>query len=256
MSQNNNDIESLRREVETLKSENAQLKSDFDQFIYVVSHDFNAPLRGISNLVNWIKEDLGVGLTEQLSEYSSLLQIKVEKMRVMLDGLLELSRISRKNLDFNLIEPDQLIPDLVREVVPGSTIKIKCVGNCPPFETFRSKLQETISQVISNAIRFHHSTNGNISVEWKKENDFLVIKVTDDGPGFSPDLAEKVFLPFFSLHPEKNTAGIGLSLVEKIASYAGGAVSIQSEIGKGTVVTINWPIIRFGNTHPEIFKTS
>lgn len=242
-----NEIKSLEKEVEALRSENAGLKKDFDQFTYIVSHDLNAPLRGISNLVTWITSDLGDSLPEQIKEYVSLLQERVEKMKRMLDGMLEISRVSRKNLDIRHFDPDKVIPALCKKLQPENGPKISCKGNCPGFETYAIKLEEALSHIIENSIRFHESEIGTISITWKQEDAFLVLTITDDGPGFSPEMSEKVVLPFFSLHPEKNTAGIGLSLVQKIISFAGGSMSIYSEKKMGTEVCVKWPM----NVNPQ-----
>jgi light-regulated signal transduction histidine kinase (bacteriophytochrome) len=93
--------EAAEQRVKALEHQLAELEkrnTELDQFAYIASHDLRAPLRGITNLVTWIEEDLGAAMPRKVREHVSLLKSRAVRMDRLITGLLELARIGRMRL--------------------------------------------------------------------------------------------------------------------------------------------------------------
>src|SRR5690349_11122338 len=101
--------EELLEELQGLRKALHQNSADLEQFTYVASHDLRAPLRGISNLSQWLEEDLGPQLSQGSRRQMELLRGRVQRMEGMLDGLLDYSRAGRVRHKPEPVPVDRLI---------------------------------------------------------------------------------------------------------------------------------------------------
>ncbi len=224
-------------------------KADLEQFAYVASHDLKSPLRGISNLASWIRDDLDEQFTEQTSEYFELLQGRITRMETLLQDLLDYSRAGRKKASVATVPVDELLEDVVDLVSPPAGFDVQVQAPHVEITTTPTPLRTCVQNLVQNVFKHHDKKEGRILVAAAidVETGDLVIEVVDDGPGIAPKFHEKIFAVFETLRPrdEVEGSGIGLALVRRLVHEVGGQIEVESplEDGRGTCFRMSWPLL-------------
>ena len=233
--------QALRGQTAALKQSNDELES----FAYVASHDLKAPLRGISNLADWIVEDIKSGAANDVDQHVEKLQGRVRRMEDLLNGLLQYSRAGRDNAEVHDIELETELAELFALLEPPSGIRLSLSPGLPLLRTPRAPLEQVFRNLFSNALKHHDGTQGVVTVSARDLGSSYEFAVQDDGPGIPPEFHEKIFKIFQTLRrrDEVEGSGIGLSIVKRIVSSAGGGVSVDSDPGqgRGTTFRFTWP---------------
>jgi PAS domain S-box-containing protein len=216
---------------------------ELDQFAYITSHDLKAPLRGIANLSQWIEEDLGENVTDDIRSQLDLLRGRVHRMEGLIDGILQYSRIGRIKSETEAVDVGRLLLDIVDLLAPPEGFRIEIAPNMPTISTERLRLQQVFQNLIGNAIKHHNRPNGHICVSFADTGPMYEFAVADDGPGIAPQYHQKIFVIFQTLAARDKVegTGIGLSLVKKIVEGHGGHIWIESSEGAGTTFRFTWP---------------
>lgn len=214
---------------------------ELDQYAYVVSHDLKAPLRGIYNAIQWIEEDHGSELSQQMKKYLSIIPDRIKRMDDLIDGLLNYARIGREKPLKEFVDVNILLRDIAELIVPENfSIEI---NKMPSFNTERIRLEQVFSNLISNAVKYASNGDGKITItcnELPKHYEFMV---ADNGIGIDPEYHEKIFVIFQTLREKdaKESTGIGLAIVRKIIEDQQGTIRVVSENGKGAAFLFTWP---------------
>jgi PAS domain S-box-containing protein len=216
---------------------------ELDRFVHIVSHDLKAPLRAISNLSQWIEEDLEGKLSVENQQQMTLLRDRVHRMQIMIDGLLEYARAGRTEADLEPVAVTELLAEVIDSLDPPSTFKIEIAPEMPILQTKRLPLSQVFANLISNGVKHHPRPDGLIQISSQDKGDFYEFAVADDGPGIAPEHHEKIFMIFQAVNPQnsQDSSGIGLSIVKKIVETEEGTIRLASEAGKGTTFYFTWP---------------
>lgn len=216
-----------------------RLKEEFDQFAYIYSHDFKAPLRAISNLTDWISEDLVDNDNEDIKENLSLLKSRVDRLNKMVEATAKISRIERYDLKTEAFSPRSVVN------IIADKLNITVENNLDTDEItgYKSKFEIVISEILKNAIEAKKD-DLQVSMNSVIKDNYLVIDITDKGRGISKEVLPKVTDLFYTVQNKDACVGVGAGLyyISKILAFVGGEMSISSELGEQTTVTIKWPI--------------
>jgi len=233
--QHERDTEERQRELE-------RSNADLEEFAYAASHDLRAPLRAIANLAQWIGEDLGATASPAALESLDLLKGRVVRLQVLLDGLLNYSRIGRaaKVEDVDVAE---VLRDIVAILAPPAGFVVCWDADLPIVRTHRPPLQVVLENLIGNALKHHDREEGRITVALRAEEGVAECRVSDDGPGIPPRFHERIFVIFETLasRDDVESAGIGLALAKKQVRQHGGQIRVESAPpARGTSFVFTW----------------
>lgn len=233
-------LNSLLAQAATLLDERNQ---ELDRFVHIVAHDLKAPLRAISNLSEWIEEDLEGTLTADTQQQMDRLRGRVRLMESTINGLLDYARAGRTDATIETVSVDRLLTETIDSLSPPPTFEIAIAPGMPTLQTKRLLLSQVFANLIGNAFKHHDRSDGSIHVSSRKQGDFYEFAIADDGPGIAPADRERVFVIFQAANPQKNpdSSGIGLAIVKKIVETAGGTIRLESELGRGTTFYFTWP---------------
>lgn len=228
-------------------SENIRLlerkNQELDQFAHIVSHDLKAPLRGIDNIVTWIEEDHSTELPPKIKEYIQLIKGRLQRAEGMIKGILLYARVGKQAHEREFVNLNELLQDITENVAmrPGLTLDVQ--ADLPEIHTEKIPLQQVLSNLISNAIKYHDKPEGSIKVFVKNSSDHYRFFVEDDGPGISRNYHDKIFTIFQTLQERDSfeSTGVGLAIVKKILDDRKQKIFLTSEPGKGSVFSFTWP---------------
>jgi signal transduction histidine kinase len=163
-----------------------------------------------------------------------------QRMKKMIDNLLELSRIGRENAVKEVAD----LHDIVREVEDNilklredNGARIIIQSALPSLPVHRSDIIHLFQNLLSNAIKFRKKDVAPvISIDAKEEEEGWLFRVADNGIGMAPDESEKIFEIFTRLHGRDSYegAGIGLAICKKVVQHHGGTIRVESEEGLGS----------------------
>lgn len=233
----------LFAEAQRLIAELDESNKDLDQFAYIASHDLKAPLRGISNLSQWLEEDLADALTPSARQHLGLLRNRVERMEGLINGILDYSRAGRLRTKSELVDVGKLLQESIEMLSVPAGARIEVAPDMPQLTTERVPLQQVFMNLLSNALKHSKRTDPRVTVTARDHGDFIEFSVTDNGPGIAPEFHERVWGIFQTLEPRDvvEGTGIGLSVVKKIVGHKGGHVDIHSQEGAGATFLFTWP---------------
>lgn len=242
------DIQDRKEAEQKLAEYMAELErsnNDLEQFTRIASHDLKAPLRGISQLVSWIAEDLESGDHTQVHQNIDMIQTRIRRLEQLLNDLLTFSKVGRGKEVCREIAVESMAKEIFDLSHPPKGFELKVEGELPVFNTLAAPFELIMRNLISNAIKHHGSDTGIITVSARdadKQN-FYEFSVSDDGQGIDPKYHSVVFEMFSSLRPkdEVEGTGMGLSIVEKIVRTYGGEIHLESDVGQGTTIRFLWP---------------
>ena len=234
--------ETLEKRVAQRTAEAKRRAEELEQFAYVTSHDLKAPLRGIANLADWLQEDLKGNLSTEADEQFALLQDRVRRLQVLIEGLLEYSRVGRVHGAAVTVSTEPLLREVIDMLSLPEDAVVNIAPEMPVLTTDELRLSQVFSNLIGNAVKHHTGGQINIWVSVREAEKFYEFSVADNGPGIAPQYREKVFKMFQTLTPRDlgDDSGIGLALVKKIVEEQGGSVTLEAEEGKGSIFRFTW----------------
>lgn len=231
-----------QRLLEQLEKSNLELK----EYAHVVSHDLKSPLRSISALVSWIKEDCSEIIEQKGSKNLDLIEGTVEKMENLINGILTYSEIERTEEGESLISMQKVIENILGLLYIPDHIKVHIDGELPTLFANEMRMQQLFQNLISNAINYIDKEKGQVEISHQEVDDFRVFSIKDNGVGIPQQYHKKIFGIFQSLDSsgQNGSTGIGLSIVKKIVEQYNGEITLDSKEGQGTTFYVKLKKIR------------
>ena len=254
-------IESQRKALSEFNGRLIAANKELEAFSYSVSHDLRAPLRHIDGFARLLCEAYGKEIPEQVQHYVDRILAAVGTMGRLVDGLLSLAGIGRKEIrcdDVNLKDLVQgAIADLSSET---GKCKVEWRVDALPIVSCDPRLLSLVfSNLLSNALKFTRNVeNPVIQVGTQVNSGRLTIFVRDNGVGFDSRYADKLFGVFQRLHREEDFegTGIGLATVQRIIQRHGGEVWAESTPGKATTFYFTLEPRLQGTARDEVAEAS
>lgn len=228
----------LEQQVEQRTAQLTAANQELAAFSYSVSHDLRAPLRHIAGFSAILMEDYGAQLVPAAQSYLTRIQDATDNMAELIDDLLNLARIGRQDMRRNRTDLNALVEGTIRDLETeqaGRQIDWR-VKSLPTLDCDPGLIKVVFVNLLSNAVKY---TRGRepavIEVGTKSQDGVSTIYVRDNGVGFDPKYADKLFGVFQRLHrkEEFEGTGIGLATVQRIVRRHGGTIWAEAEFGKG-----------------------
>jgi PAS domain S-box-containing protein len=231
--------EELEQRVRERTDELESAVQELDSFSYSVSHDLRAPLRAIDGFSTILVKEHARSLSPEILAYLQKIQANTRKMGLLIDDLLDFSRMSRQPLNRSFVKPAEIATESyegLRMDVAGRQIKLEIL-EMPVCSADPILLSLVYANLLSNALKFTRERDvAEIKVGSMRDGEETAYYVKDNGIGFDMKYATKIFGVFQKVHedPSKEGTGVGLAIVERIIRRHGGRIWVESVPGKGT----------------------
>ena len=227
--------EDLRQRAAQLEAANKELEA----FSYSVSHDLRAPLRSIDGFSHVLLEDYSDQLPDEGRNYLERVRAAAQRMAILIDDLLNLSRVTRTALQPRFINLSKMVEEILQGLRENQRERAVTISIVPDLmvEADPHLMHIVLENLLSNAWKFTSKQKQTViefgQKPYVKERTFYV---RDNGVGFNMEYADKLFGAFQRLHSvsEFPGTGVGLATVQRIISIHGGQIWAESAEGKGT----------------------
>jgi PAS domain S-box-containing protein len=217
-----------------------------------LSHEFRTPLHAVSGYLEILQQNIHGGLTlDQRRDVERIHQAQ-EHLMALVNMILDFAKLEGGPIELSMAEipieetlraADALLePQFAKKEI---TYTHHTGDSTLTVFADREKVQQIILNLLANAMRFTPS-GGAVDLDWRIENDNVVVRVRDTGPGIPDAKTEQIFEPFVQLRepgsaPSGGT-GLGLAISRDLARAMGGDVNVKSSVGAGSVFTLTLPL--------------
>lgn len=245
-----------------LKQKNQELErsnKELIEFNYAASHDLQEPLRKIQTFISRINEKEFDNMSDRGKEYMERIVSAAARMRILIDDLLQYSRTNKSDALFEQIDLNvalAVVTQDLSEIIFENEVTLNH-PKLPVVRGIRFQMQQLFVNLISNSIKYKKPSVRPIitityaKVKAKNENikddthaEFHKLTFQDNGIGFEPEHAEKIFLLFNRLHAKSEYpgTGVGLAICKKIISNHNGYIFADGKLEEGATITLYLPI--------------
>lgn len=241
-----NELLKARKKADDAVQRLKQANSDLEHFAYTASHDLQSPLRTISGMIHLLEKKKIIEPGTEGEALFSLIKSNSNQLRLMVRDLLEYSKV-----DDNLPEHSPIsIKEVCQQAINMLQVDIENnqavfeISEMPVVSGSKSQLVRLFQNLFENSIKYRSERAPVIAVTSEKTEDYYQILVKDNGLGFDMKSATEIFSFMKRLHTANNIpgTGIGLSACKRIIANHDGTISAESELGKGSVFKLQFPI--------------
>ncbi|MEO6734206.1 MAG: PAS domain S-box protein [Ferruginibacter sp.] len=232
----------IRKSQARLIANNMELErknKELQQFAYVASHDLQEPLITTGNFVGLLQKQYLGRLDNKADQYLSFIMQSSERMRTLITGLLEYSRIGA-NKELQLVNTQCLLREVLNDlnvVIHTSGAHIT-VGELPVIRGYDAEIKQLFHNLLANAIKFRkNDVPLQINIAAIEKEDFWEFTISDNGIGLEKKHSERIFVIFQRLNNRSHYpgSGIGLSYCKKIVELHKGNIRVESIPGTGSI---------------------
>jgi signal transduction histidine kinase len=227
-----------------LEGRNAEL----ERFTYTVSHDLRSPLVTIRGFLGYLRQDAASNDLSRFDKDMGRIANAVDRMQVLLNDLLELSRVGRimnppENISIGTLVQETV--NLLNAQLDARKVRIQLQNDLPVVLGDHTRLIEIMQNLISNAVKFmgdQQDPEIEIGTDGLDKDGKAILFVRDNGIGIEPKYHERIFGLFNRLDPTVEGTGVGLTLVKRIIEVHGGRIWVESQPGAGTTFFFTLPV--------------
>ena len=241
------DLRVLGRRLDWLRTELKELNAQKQQFLRHVSHELKTPLTAIREATELLHDGIGGELTTQQAEITHILRDNSLRLQKMIENLLNFTRVEalQPKLNLQALQMSELINKVIHAhalSIRNKKISVETDFDAKEMMADEEKLTIVLDNLISNAVKYTPNA-GQIKVSSSQEKKWLMIEVSDSGPGLSKEDQNKLFDPFYrgvAINKSLiNGSGLGLTIAKDLVEAHGGSIQLApSETGAHFIVRL------------------
>jgi signal transduction histidine kinase len=212
-----------------------------NEYAHMVSHDLKAPLRSIDTLINWFIEDNQAMMNETNMKSLNLILSNVEKMDLLIKGILNYTAIDNKENQDRIIDLNILIKETLRTIHISEHVEITIKNQLPKVFGNDFRYKQLFQNLIQNAIKYNDKEKITVEIGNSESDGQISFYIKDNGIGIPEQYQTRIFDIFSKLKNNDPSSGIGLSIVKKIIDFYNGTIWLESQENIGTTFYFTIP---------------
>ena len=243
-------------ELRTTEAELRRSNEELQQFAYVASHDLQEPLRMVTSYLQLIEQRYGDQLDEQAREFIGFAVGGAVRMKQLITDLLLYSRVQTNREEFKAVDLNVLVSNVLQNLhsMITDTKAEVLVDPLPTISGNATLLTQLFQNLLNNSLKFRSAEPPRIEVRVERAGPMWKLSIRDNGIGFEPRYANRIFVLFQRLHSQAKYSGtgIGLAICKKVVESHAGDIWVESEPGIGSTFYFTLPATQDGDTpHAE-----
>lgn len=233
----------VRERTKKLEASNKSL----GEFSYALSHDLRTPLRHVASFAELLRDDLRMGRLDSSVAYAEKILTGARQMQGLIEAMLSFAHLGKASLKIETVDLSKQIQEVASSLEADSATQHTQWGIATDLPTVQADtilIREVWVNLLSNALKYaRHRTVAKIEVGWYADQKGWTVFVRDNGIGFDPKHAEKLFGMFERLHRDTRFEGlgVGLALARQVVDSHGGRIWADSTLGKGATFSVFLP---------------
>jgi signal transduction histidine kinase len=243
----NDQVNTTNTELANSNQQLSFINADLDNFIYTASHDLRAPISNIEGLMAALRKNLSPESlnTPVVIKLTGLIDSSIDRFKKTLSELTEITKLQRAGSgeDVSLIKLKDIFDDAKLDLAPQieeakAQVQIR-LEDCPAIEFSAKNARSIAHNLLSNAIKYRSEQRpAQVLVSCTTLDNYLLLKVEDNGLGMNLSQENKIFAMFKRLHDHVEGTGVGLYIVKKIVENAGGKIEVESQVDEGSTFRV------------------
>ncbi len=228
------EIIKINQQKDLLLSNLEYQNQELNDYAHMVSHDLVTPLQNIETLAHLLEDDYGNVIDNKGIEKLKLISDNVHRIETLVSAIRDYSSIKKVSDENSDLDLHKLVDDTLEELNLCKTIQVDIINKLPSLKGEKHSFKHLFVNLIENAIKFNDKDDKKIKIGCNEEEGFWKFYIKDNGKGIDEPYLKKVFIAFFKLENDSKSAGLGLSIVQKVINLYKGKVWAESEINKGS----------------------
>ncbi|MFQ5694744.1 MAG: ATP-binding protein [Terriglobia bacterium] len=226
-----------------------ELEQKKNEFLSIAAHELRTPMTSIKGSLDLLLGGFAGEVSGDTRELLTIAQNGCERLIRLINDLLDLSKIEAgrmvlRRVPMNLFDSAQRSVRTIRSYADSFKVKVEleAPGVLPPIQGDRDRLDQVITNLLANAVRFSPGTT--VRVRVRAVDDTVECRVIDQGPGIAADQRERIFEKFLQLDAsgkKKGGTGLGLTIARALVEEHGGKIWVESELGRGSEFVFQLP---------------
>ena len=249
------ELEQLKEQLIEKTNELERSNGELQQFAYVASHDLQEPLRMVASYMQLLERRYKDKLDADAGEFIAYAVAGVNRMRTLINDLLEYSRVGTRAKAFELVD----CAAVVRQALTNLQLTIQETGTTVTYNGLPTvladglQLTQIFQNLISNAIKFRSKDAPRIEIAVERRGQEWCFAVHDNGIGLDQQYADRIFIIFQRLHTQQEYpgTGIGLAICKRVVERHGGRIWVESAVGQGATFCFTLPMVPEGTSAPN-----
>lgn len=239
------ELSQAKEKLETINTELIQSNQELQQFVHIVSHDLQSPLRSINMFADLLAREYQDRLGKEANQYLQYITDGATRMQTLIEELLFYCRAGKNEQTWISIDLKQIVQQIIQDLQETITKNnaLITVNNLPTLQINPTEIHQLLQNLISNALKFCSQTQPKIVINAQLLEHEWLISVQDNGIGIESQYHQKIFQIFQRLHTQEQYpgTGIGLAICQKIVQRYQGKIWVKSELGKGATFYFTLP---------------
>lgn len=216
--------------------------AQLETFSHAVAHELRAPLRAIDGFADALLDDHAAALPSEARRYAEVIRANARQMATLVDDLLRLARLDHRPTETRPVDAAAVAQRALIDVAPEypTTTAVVDIAPLPPCVADPGLLRLLFANLLGNALKFSRDrAEPRIVVGARPAGGEVVYFVRDNGVGFDPRHADRLFDPFEQLHPHAayEGTGLGLAIARRIVERHGGRIWAEGAVGRGATIS-------------------
>jgi signal transduction histidine kinase len=254
------ELGSLARSINDLAVELERYRTNRSEFLGNISHELRTPMTYLSGYANALRQKL-YKTEEEMEQYATIIEEEAKRLQHLINDLFDLAKMEEGKFELNLelVDLDDMLKNNTNKIKiaaqkKGLNVLYRSTGENHVILGDPLRLNQIFMNLLTNAVRY--TSSGKIEVSLAADQKHEIVRIKDTGQGIPADALQRIFDRFYRVEKSRSRdtggSGLGLAIVKELVHLHQGQIGVESDVGKGTCITVRFPRVQEGDDHEVV----